>query len=446
MKAKHLMLVAAFVIVLSMVSVISDDSDAGYEEYVVYGPHNNYDDNFTRFSLKAGTFSISSMSDLYEVYLVIGKEMIYLNAGYIPYDTDDAYFYSIFEGVSTIEAEITNTPVDYDVKGKMYAGAYYDSWGHDTLNPTLIKLDAGMYTFKFSRGGSLSAISGDATELFFEAGVEKTIVLNDAGEFYFRLSNSTTRNYVNDPVPIYYTMSNGSLFDPAPEGMDREEVVSSTVLKWYKQTITLGSGSHNINGSGYIYAFDSLDKATWFEENIVRKGMTFSPYYGSQSYGALGNSFELATTTTIYVYTLIQSTERMIGTMTVDSEAYLIGDMIVGGDSKSMYLLANTSSRIMVEYDHSKYVLYLYDSTNKTLLPSGVMLELNNVVSKEYWIVVEPIFCNSLECYTAEYVLYTEGIPESDGNAPLFAGLCIGLCVVSFGLLLYSGKRPKWDD
>ena len=443
MNVKFLMYVAICIVALTAVSAISDDSSADYEEYVVYGPHNNYDDDFTRFSLKAGMLSITSYEYYYDLFIVIGEEIIYTSScAYVPYDTDDAYFYSSDSGVSTVKLDVINTPVEYEMKGKMYSGSNYSHYGE--INPTLIKLNAGTYTFMFSRSGSLSPIDS-GTEYRFDAGVETTITLDSGGDYYFRHDNYG-QYYVNGAIPVYCTMSPGSIFEPTPDGLDMVKVTSGTTLKWYKQTIFVDSGTHDLYGSSRIYAFDDPVKATWFEDNIIGKGLS-QPLLYDNTLGLLNGSFTLDSSRMLYIYSFSSSDDRYSDYITLDSESYDRGDLIVGGkNTNSLYLLANTVSKIMVDYDHAKYRIFLYDSAEKLLLPSGVMTELNNSISKEYWICVEPIFYNSPECYTAEYFLYTEGIPESDDNAPLFAVLCIGLCVVFFGLLFISGRKPKWKD
>ena len=445
MKVKYIMFVAMVIATLATVSMVSDDSSAEYEDYIVFGPHNDYDDDYTKFSLKAGYLSI--IFDPYnpyynDIYLIIGGEQYYINHNYVPYDSDDVYFYTPSDHISTIRVNIINTPVDYDVKGEMYSGDHYSTYlGNDSINPTTLSLDAGTYTFKFSRSGYFKPVV-DGRNFNFDAGVESTITLEEPGEYYF--SHNSYSSYVSNPLPVYYSMSPAPSSDGGHVDVEMTKVTTHTTLKWYKRTIDLSSGTYSCDGSSRMYVFDDPVKAKWFEDNIIYKNVTQPPWYNT-GYGNLDWNFTLDTPKTIYVYT-IDSSMSINNSIWINSDTYSLGEILVGGESESMYLLANTTSKILVEYDHSKYRMFLYDSASKTLLISGKMLELNNTVSKQYWICIEPIICNSPDCYTAEYMLYTEGIPEPDGNAPLFAALCIGLCVVFFGLLFISGKKPRWKD
>lgn len=111
---------------------------------------------------------------------------------------------------------------------------------------------------------------------------------------------------------------------------------------------------------------------------------------------------------------------------------------------KSLYASANVPIRIQVDYDMSKYMMYLVSTNYMKMIESNVLVEVTSDCAREFHILMEPNMSSGEEAYYCDYKLYTEGVPEPDDNAKLFAGLSIGLCAVFFGLLLLSGRKPKW--
>ena len=79
-------------------------------------------------------------------------------------------------------------------------------------------------------------------------------------------------------------------------------------------------------------------------------------------------------------------------------------------------------------------------------LPNGILVTIDTDVSKEYLLVAEAKVMDSADSFTCHYEIYTDGLPESDDNAIVFAVVAIAICAVFFGLLLISGKKPKWKD
>ncbi|MDD7423958.1 MAG: hypothetical protein PUK31_03015 [Candidatus Methanomethylophilaceae archaeon] len=111
---------------------------------------------------------------------------------------------------------------------------------------------------------------------------------------------------------------------------------------------------------------------------------------------------------------------------------------------KSLYASANVPIMIQADYDMSKYMMYLVSTNYMKVIESNVLVEVTSDCAREFHILMKPNMSSGEEAYYCDYKLYTEGVPEPDDNAKLFAGLSIGLCAVFFGLLLLSGRKPKW--
>ena len=45
-----------------------------------------------------------------------------------------------------------------------------------------------------------------------------------------------------------------------------------------------------------------------------------------------------------------------------------------------------------------------------------------------------------------EIDIYTENVAQADDYGMVFAAVAITLCVIAFGILFISGRRPKWKD
>ena len=450
MKDKTLIILTILIASLAVFCIFNENADAETEddnqimdeipvgteyEIKIFGPGNDFDSDYTKLSLKAGPlkFEFIEPQYVYSTYLCIGDEEYYIGDEiYIPYDCENAYLMSYSDINTTIKCKITNIPETdtYSHVGEFYAYSY--EWPN-----TELELEPGKYTFKFSRNGSLEKSSNGTAVDSFEAGKSKEVTIDKKGKYRF------TNNHGWSPYPLltYYSMSPDKELNYIDEDIEMEKNTGSTTLGWYLFTVNVSAGNHYIGSDGNNYVFVDEESAKKFEREIIDKSITSIPYeYYPNVY-----DFKSESGGKVWIYTLCNVIDLYEPTFYIDGSYAGTGKKLTENTEKAFYLTANTNAKIAVDYDSSKYMMYLVDTKgDKVLLLDEVLIDITTSIAKEYYIMAAPIITNSEDCFQIEYELYTEGIPESDGYGAVFGVLAIGLCAVFFGLLLYSGIKPKW--
>lgn len=409
-------------------------------EYKVLSKYNEYSDDYTRFSLKAGPIFIDLRPDTHyeNTYLIIGNSYYPLDTYlYVPYDCDDVYFYSLDENVRSLWLNIENSSESERYTHKNYLATSDSDFSFDTFF-----LDVGTYTFRFSRDGNLAKINGDIVGPRITAGQDISIEIQDAGEYCLF-------SYVNgsgNPLPLltYYSATPEVGGHPTIDDVDWEDVTSSTTYMWYEYSCTLSAGEHRIrcDGSNICFVFFSSEDAEMFKRSVIDKGIV--PPIGNM--GINDTSFELDYDTKIWAFCLVPgfaSSTPLFYDLNMP-----LGYWVPMSEQtfKNIYVAANSSGKVAFKYDSTKYAIYLYDYRDAIYMPNSVLVEVSAKAAKEYLIIVVPLLTDSTDVFTADYQMYTEGLPTADNNAFLFAALSIGLCAVFFGLLLWAGRKPKWKD
>ena len=382
----------------------------------------------TKLDVKCGTFSIVGLSMF---SLVMGDTEVTVS-DYVPFDYSGAYIYSYYTTDRLIEpSKITNVPVDYD--GTLH-------FNEDASYSDYMYIPSGEYTLRFSMGGSLSPLSG--YEYFnFNAGEEKTYIFNGG---YYRYSIYLGSH---NEMSINYDISPEVHEVPLDDTMELEECTVGTQYMWYRKVIHLSAGTHEVwcnNNGDWTYFLESDgEKESMFLSTVIGSYRTSIPeeYRPSMYHISLDRSMDVT------FYFLSRDVDDGRYKFNIDDTLYYEwGESMYSVHSESVYVSANSSVKIGAKYDSSKYVLYLIDGEDMIALPAGALIEIITDISKEYTIAAYANISDSKDAFSCQYEVYMEGIPEPDDNAPLFAALCIGLCVVFFGLLLYSGRKPKWKD
>lgn len=412
------------------------------EKYDVAKKHvDPYDPSADKFSVKAGTmeYFIAGISNPYVSFrLHIGHMDIDLSSGThtveIPFDCDVAYLYhdNYDEGdYAYFGYEITEKT--YTNKGSLYTG--------NGSNSSEIYLDTGSYEFEFAISGKLTHTESSDAQFKFVAGVWNPIHITEAGNYSFEYDG-----YAEGAIPVYFNVKPGLPSKELPSDAEMIDITSSTAYRWYKAEFNLSAGEHNLysNGSSMNWNFiKGSDAEKYFVDNVINGNITSVPY---NIPGALGSNFTLESNCAVVAYTFVKEYTTSVPYYYIDySISGAIPDLIKGGDDfEPVYIGANKSIKVGAVYDSSKYAIYLVSFDESVLLPSGSFVEVSSVAAKEYSVIPVPLIDDDVACYIAEYQLYTEGAPRPDSLAPLFAVVCIGLCAVFFGLLLYSGRKPKW--
>ena len=416
-------------------SINSDKTDVNVEvlKLDVYVAESPYDESSykTTFAVSAGTYTYDGP----EAYLIIGGYEIYLSdTGYIPCDSSNAYFRSFNESYwyrMIDKGSFVNESVELDNVMMTTRG---DQIGDELYIP------GGTYKMTFSEDGYLSLL-GSYHDYSFNADEEKEYTLPEGCYRY------TSYNYYGQFMVSYK-------FNPEPslEYVDDtyEFVESSTTTQymWYKSVVRLDAGEHNISYYNYeaIYYLESQhDLENMFLTNVVDGNMTTIPdsYYYTQP-----NTFTLDSAMDVTIYVLIDNFDYTGYSMYyIDGNYYDDpGERLSVVKNDYIYVSANNPVTVALKYDSSKYFMYLMCGEELIGIPSGIVIDIDTDVSKEYQLVAEAKVKDSADSFTCQYEIYTDGLPESDDNAIVFAVVAIAICAVFFGLLLVSGRKPKWKD
>lgn len=392
-----------------------------------------YDDSksYSKLSVKAGAATIDKDVNLVMDDLTVRVKGI----NYVPFDCDDAYFSIWGSGDERLVRDFNITQHEYGHKdGKAEYNGYFAGLP--------IYLPVGTYTLKFSWDGYIDGIQQYNRESF-EAGVEREVIVKNSTAVYFNVDY--IYNYDNDAteVPLYYSISPEVEVEYIDDSYELKDVRSSTTVGWYYRDFELSSGTHDLSGGGRYVV--NVIKGSPQEEKFLREVVDTYTTSPSIDY-SLGYTFSLDSASTVRCYTLSDPLysydyyyvdgERIEGEGTPMSDEY----------KESFYVAANKTTSIAVKYDSSKYKVYLVSGESKISLPDSIVVNINVDVSREYTICVDPLVSNSIDSFYCTYQLYLDGLPESDDNAVIFAVVAIVICAVFFGLLLISGKKPKWKD
>lgn len=411
----------------------------GPDSYVVLKTDVYTPEGYTTFQFKAGSFSFSTYVDI-NTFLVLNDVYFPLyNMGYIPFDCDDAYLYRT--NVSNVDdakavVELTNTPDEYEHKDLV-------AFRNGSSLHTEMTLKAGIYDMRFSCKGQLVL---DYDSISFSPGVLKNVVISsDVKAYYFASTNIGSRT--TGPLFVYYDISPEPDRDMIDDSYDMEQKTSATVYKWYYREFTLGPGQHSFssNQKAQTSFVKGSEEEAAFISDVIGGHLTEIPIKYRK------NVYNLTETTTIRTYILSSDADYGISSnfcYYVDQYNlyYGAGTPVDDPIYERFYVSANTTAKLAVDYDTGKFLFYYSNGYEQVFLPSKEIVEVHTDKSTEFTIVIKPLYNTGEDAFVCEYEMYLTGDVESDGNAVLFAILCIGLCALFFGLLFISGKKPRWKD
>jgi len=200
--------------------------------------------------------------------------------------------------------------------------------------------------------------------------------------------------------------------------------------------------------STVYYAVKGSDTDVNFRSNVVDANKTD---FNVSDYPGLITSVEPTSTTTYNAYTLTDEwiSDGNVVTISCYSDdsgykyLYSISEFL-SGDPYRIYVQLGSAVSLKILYDDVNYDYYLKSNSEKIMLENGTEYTLNVTVSTEYYIyaVLTGVAIDELHatCYAS-----MSGVYASDDNGETIAICCIAICVIVFGLLLISGRKPRWS-
>ena len=440
MKARYVMFVT-FVALISILA-FSDGSDAD-NEVVFDGQLTANSSDMYRYDFVKDGLPLVLDSGVYELTVWNYNGPLYYNPPWMY-----TYYVTSGEVSSLVLDDLTTDFYIYDYTGnsnisaKIVAVDYLYSMELDpqTYKTDAIYIPSGEYTFKFSTDVVLESLIGHHGHYFNES--EEDDVIVEEGYYCIRPNGSSNSD------TIYYNMSPEIDIVQMDSSYNFSEGSTSTQYMWYKRDISLSAGSYYVSSWSdmrYVYFLESeSDLEAKFIEDVIQKHLTEIPveYHGRM------NNIVLDQSAMITLYILSEDTGPQYRYIYRIGEAEYTdwGEPMYDVETESLYVSANSLVKVGAKYDSSKYLLYLLFGETVIPLPNNVLVEISVDVSTEYTLKATSLLSNSPDAFSCEYEIYIDGASEPDGLAVLFAVVSIGVCVLFFGLLLISGKKPKWKD
>ena len=101
------------------------------------------------------------------------------------------------------------------------------------------------------------------------------------------------------------------------------------------------------------------------------------------------------------------------------------------------------------DFDSSKYSAYLVTkgmfNSNYILLEPNVLYTIDNSEGQEYSLLVIAKSLSNGDPLNASISIQTVNVPVADESSDIFAVTAIAICVIVFGLLFISGRKPSWS-
>ena len=251
--------------------------------------------------------------------------------------------------------------------------------------------------------------------------------------------------------------------DPAPTQGEKKTDFDRTVKvlpdkEWVKYTSkdTL-TGTYSNSYNYYIMFKSGSAEETEFIENVIDKNLIDGSGYGSKSLDFNGERVTLYTcresSTSLDSHIWLNTSVPMEGGGT-RSESQLIDcdvEKLSVSDVKPFKFYANYDFTIAVKYDTSKIraVVMMYPGlggTEYAVLESERIYDFHMIYSAEYELYAMPVTDANGTLSPAEIGLYTGNVANPDSNGMIFALVAIVLCVMAFGILFLSGRRPRWGE
>lgn len=313
-----------------------------------------------------------------------------------------------------------------------------------------IYLNGGSYeikimdiTYLFGSSGTVAFVRsygfGGYTNVEYEIKKGETYAFssNDFNAYWFRTYST--------PVLVEYEINAKSVATDL--GSTRVSDVSiNNIYAWYKTDVSL-SGLYSIDPEQIMFEKGSKDEKRFVEE-IVSKNLYYS-YSEPDPYNSLKDGYYEGT---FVIYKLCKSVNlREKDSISIYNDTGRITSfmniVLERQTEDKVHLFSTAYSQFTIaigDYDTEKYSMYLVYSASAIPLGPNSVYTIDNRAAKTYTLVVENKNNDTDSLYTT-VAISVEGTSEEESNPDLFAGICIGLCILVFGIILISGKKPKWS-
>ena len=256
---------------------------------------------------------------------------------------------------------------------------------------------------------------------------------------------------------ITYTM------DPAPTQGEKKTDFDRTVKvlpdkEWVKYTSKNAlTGTYRIQTNEYVMFKSGSAEETEFIANVIDKNLMDGSGYGSKTIEFNGENVVLYTcresSTDLSSYVWLNKTVQIEGGGTREEGERIecTAEKLSVSDVKPYKFYANYDFTIAVKYDTTKIraVVMMYpglQGTEYAVLESERVYDFHMIYSAEYELYAMPVSDSNGTLEPAEIGLYTGNVGSPDSNGMIFAVVAIVLCVMAFGILFLSGRRPKWGE
>ena len=327
----------------------------------------------------------------------------------------------------------------------------------------LMFLDTGDYTYDIV-DTNLSYVSvGDGGRNY-----ESATIKEGKGTIEIELSKpaalqfSGNLSYSGDWIPwteAYITYN----LDPVPTVRpDQSEFTDKATIQsnwgaWYKYTTeTTFNGEVQRSsswGKSNMYMFEegSAEEAD-FVSNVIDKNLTGETVVPKNTITVENKRLVFYTCTDDDRSSIYLGVRPAGSHDSYEYSSYNVSEEKVSKFDDTPYRFYSVSDyKIGVKYDtdNIKYVALRYpdpyDSRAFIPLESGKLYDLEWNTAGEYELVA--VMWDDTETMgPVEIDIYTENVAQADDYGMVFAAVAITLCVIAFGILFISGRRPKWKD
>lgn len=317
-----------------------------------------------------------------------------------------------------------------------------DSWVSVTFaDGDKVNLISGTYQYRVVTGnpGKLTFTNGTPTSyssisLYSFGG---TVPFSQSGCYVYSGSGSVTLEFDKDPR---VRTSPGT----TPTG----HISTHTATAWFSSSI--GPGTYSSNGIS-IYAIEAGSaNEQRFLDDIVNQDKPSSAFDPADYGITVITSSHKVLDTDCTLYMLNSNPYGVapvrIGINTWESPGegvtYTYIFNVVNDDWVQYYIPAYRTLSITVAYGPEVLGLFMYGSNGSAFyLESGVQYDIDSAAGVNYVLEAYKTTAQGM----AEIDITVVGAAAPDNLGTVFAGVCIVICALVFGLLLISGGAPRWS-
>jgi len=295
-------------------------------------------------------------------------------------------------------------------------------------NGEYYNLKSGTYEYHSSRSGISLICYSTGNNLNFS--IEGTIAIPTSGVYYVSGSEGTI-SFNNDPRV------------PESPATPTEQHTTHSAKAWLKAEV--GSGTYRTS-SGQMYALETgSEDQVKFEREVVAANVTdfvaekYNAKELSSSFVALSGNYTLYTVYDVKYGGHTQNIDIRTQVDPTTTNYTSLSFRVVNDEWYSFYVSAYKTFTIAASYsDVSK--LYLCGSDGTVYqIESGHQYSITTKAGTNYYLNADTSTMKNVEVY-----LSVSGASQPDNLGTVFAGFCVLVCAIIFGILFVSGRKPGW--